>query len=50
MEEKKKRDKSKMLFVTFMGIALIAAGLKIGQLIQEKFGSKKENEHDDCCG
>lgn len=32
----KKRSKSKMMFVTFMGLALIAVGVKVTRMIQEK--------------
>lgn len=50
MGENKKRNKSKMLFVTFMGLALIAAGVKVARVIQEKMEKKKDNNHEDCCG
>ena len=36
MGENKKRSKSKMMFVTFMGLALIAVGVKVTRMIQEK--------------
>ena len=36
MGENKKRSKTKMVFVTFMGLALIAAGVKISRIIKEK--------------
>lgn len=36
MGENKKRSKTKMVFVTFMGLALIAAGVKITRIIKEK--------------
>ena len=39
-----------MLFVTFMGLALIAAGVKVARVIQEKMEKKKDNNHEDCCG
>lgn len=36
MGEKKKRSKAKMVFVTFMGLVAIAAGVKITRIIKEK--------------
>jgi len=39
-----------MLFVTFVGLTLIAAGVKVAQVIQEKLNKKKQDNHEDCCG
>lgn len=50
MKKNKKRSKSKMLFVTFVGLTLIAAGVKVAQVIQEKLNKKKQDNHEDCCG
>lgn len=47
MGEKKKRSKSKMLFVTFMGLALIAVGIKAARIIQERIDKNKNKGQDD---
>lgn len=39
-----------MLFVTFVGLALITVGVKVARVIQEKINKKKEDNHEDCCG
>ena len=39
-----------MMLVTFVGLTLIAAGLKVARVIQEKMDKKKDNNHEDCCG
>lgn len=51
MNQNKKGNKTKMMFVTFMGLGLIAAGIKVARVIQEKIEKKKSNNHhEDCCG
>lgn len=50
MKKIKKGKKIKMMFVTFMGLGLIAAGVKVARVIQEKMEKKKDNNHEDCCG
>ena len=50
MGKKKRGNKTKMMFATFMGLALIAAGAKVFQLIQDKMDKNKNNNHEDCCG
>lgn len=50
MGEQKKRSKSKMLLVTFLGLTLVAAGVKIADIIREKMNKKKNNNHEDYYG
>ena len=47
MGENKKRSKTKMVFVTFMGLTLIAAGVKITRVIQEKIEKRKKENNED---
>lgn len=39
-----------MVFVTFMGLAIIAVGVKVARVIQEKLDKNKNDKHEDCCG
>lgn len=51
MKENKKGNKTKMMFVTFIGLGLIAAGIKVARILQDKMEKKKSNNHhEDCCG
>lgn len=45
MEKNKKKDKTKMLFITFMGLAAIAVGVKLGRVIKEKMNKKNGNDY-----
>lgn len=50
MGENKKKGKSKMLLVTFLGLTLVAAGIKIADIIREKMDKKKNDNHEDYYG
>jgi hypothetical protein len=43
MGENKKRSKTKMMFLTFVGLGVVAVAVKVGLLIKEKMENKREN-------
>lgn len=47
----KKGAKTKMAFVTFIGLFVIAGGIKAVRIIKDKMEKRKQNDnHEDCCG